>query len=229
MVLARRRSFPCCDDCQSTLVVRQAVYWFFDGLADRYGALAHNFLARLNRRPPPCSPSLPLVTQDTDDYSTWETRYGLLLWLSMLSLVPFDIDTIDSGLAVGRDAAEGASDASATAVGEKQADLVGTILTLGMKHLGDAGPTRCACACLPWLLLLLVVVFGGRSHGVCCVVCCVAQCAYSAAVVGQRWLCIRLAMCKGSTRAACARKGCAFLTIYSQAGRWFMSGTGPLD
>ncbi|CAN0426439.1 unnamed protein product, partial [Ectocarpus sp. 13 AM-2016] len=39
-----------------------------------------------------------LQAQDTDDYSTWETRYGLLLWLSMLSLVPFDIDTIDSCL-----------------------------------------------------------------------------------------------------------------------------------
>lgn len=101
-----------------------------------------------------------LSQQDTDDYSTWETRYGLLLWLSMLSLVPFDIDTIDSGLG-GVTPANGGGGGAGTsadgeaggakgiaapvaAVGDRQADLVGTILALGMKHLGDAGPTRCA-------------------------------------------------------------------------------------
>lgn len=83
----------------------------------------------------------------------------------MLSLVPFDIDTIDSGLGGGGggapsgnsggggggvisattgEAAGGAKEAAApvAAVGDRQADLVGTILALGMKHLGDAGPTR---------------------------------------------------------------------------------------
>lgn len=109
--------------------------------------------------PPPRGP----VGQDTDDFSTWETRYGLLLWLSMLSLVPFDIDTMDSGLgggaappsgggAGGAGGVAGASGewdakgvaAPVAAVGDRrgQADLVGTILALGMKHLGDAGPTR---------------------------------------------------------------------------------------
>lgn len=103
-----------------------------------------------------------LSQQDTDDYSTWETRYGLLLWLSMLSLVPFDIDTIDSGLG-GVTPANGGGGGAGTsaggeaggakgmaapvaAVGDRQADLVGTILALGMKHLGDAGPTRCVFA-----------------------------------------------------------------------------------
>lgn len=80
----------------------------------------------------------------------------------MLSLVPFDIDTIDSGLggsdggaatlrgSGGTGGSDGALGAKATAapvaaVGDRQADLVGTILSLGMKHLGDAGPTRCVC------------------------------------------------------------------------------------
>ncbi|CAM9179699.1 unnamed protein product [Scytosiphon promiscuus] len=102
-----------------------------------------------------------LQAQDTDDYSTWETRYGLLLWLSMLSLVPFDIETIDSGLsgAVAGAGTEGDANgvkgvaAPVAEFGERQADLVGTILALGMKHLGDAGPTRdAAAACLSSLL-----------------------------------------------------------------------------
>eukprot|EP00752_Nemacystus_decipiens_P005667 g5128.t1 len=107
-----------------------------------------------------------LQAQDTDDYSTWETRYGLLLWLSMLSLVPFDIDTIDSGLggatrgngggatfADGESSGEKGVAAPVAEVGHRQADLVGTILALGMKHLGDAGPTReAAAACLSSLL-----------------------------------------------------------------------------
>ncbi|CAM9573000.1 unnamed protein product, partial [Laminaria digitata] len=103
--------------------------------------------------------------QDTDDYSTWETRYGLLLWLSMLSLVPFDIDTIDSGMGTpssgsvantaAATAGAGIGDATTAPVAGRgrQADLVGTILALGMKHLGDAGPTRdAAAACLSSLL-----------------------------------------------------------------------------
>ncbi|CAM9634190.1 unnamed protein product, partial [Ectocarpus sp. 8 AP-2014] len=101
-----------------------------------------------------------LQAQDTDDYSTWETRYGLLLWLSMLSLVPFDIDTIDSGLRDSVPPGAGANEdgpkgvvAPVAGVGERQADLVGTILALGMRHLGDAGPTRdAAAACLSSLL-----------------------------------------------------------------------------
>lgn len=85
----------------------------------------------------------------------------------MLSLVPFDIDTIDSGMGArssgfpadaataraGIEDATAAPVAGSTAVlaageaggeggGGRQADLVGTILALGMKHLGDAGPTR---------------------------------------------------------------------------------------
>lgn len=78
----------------------------------------------------------------------------------MLSLVPFDIDTIDSGkldAAVGGPgmngtASSGLGDAACHALPVPSVerrleqspgtDLVGTILSLGMKHLGDTGPTR---------------------------------------------------------------------------------------
>ena len=38
-----------------------------------------------------------LCCQDLSDHLSWETRYVLLLWLSILALVPFDLDSIDSG------------------------------------------------------------------------------------------------------------------------------------
>lgn len=88
----------------------------------------------------------------------------MLLWLSMLSLVPFDIETIDSGLsgAASRadyDDARGAKGTAAPVaeVGERQADLVGTILALGMKHLGDAGPTRCVRGCCTFFSVAITV------------------------------------------------------------------------
>ena len=37
-----------------------------------------------------------LLSQDQSDYTTWETRYILLLWMSMLVMVPFDLTSIDS-------------------------------------------------------------------------------------------------------------------------------------
>ena len=33
--------------------------------------------------------------QKQSDYSNWETRYSLLLWLSILCLIPFDICSIE--------------------------------------------------------------------------------------------------------------------------------------
>ncbi|CAM9714670.1 unnamed protein product [Chrysoparadoxa australica] len=79
-----------------------------------------------------------LQGQDRDDYSTWETRYALLLWLSMLSLVPFDVCTIDSSL---------------TADIETEGTLVKRILDLGKSYLSDPAATRIAAAmCLSSLL-----------------------------------------------------------------------------
>jgi hypothetical protein len=37
-----------------------------------------------------------LLAQDRTDFETWEVRYVLFLWLSILVLVPFDLGTADS-------------------------------------------------------------------------------------------------------------------------------------
>jgi len=39
-----------------------------------------------------------LLRQNTHDCTTWHTRYGVLLWLSILVLIPFDLTSIDSTL-----------------------------------------------------------------------------------------------------------------------------------
>ena len=39
-----------------------------------------------------------LVCTDAGDHGTWETRYVLLLWLSILVLIPFDLSRVDSSL-----------------------------------------------------------------------------------------------------------------------------------
>eukprot|EP01084_Bolivina_argentea_P309179 534770_1 len=73
-----------------------------------------------------------LQCHDRSDSSTWENRYILLLWLSMLVLVPFDIGTIDS---------------SATST------LTCTVVHLCRSTLSDAALTREAAAvCLGSLL-----------------------------------------------------------------------------
>ncbi|THD25262.1 Tubulin-specific chaperone D [Fasciola hepatica] len=42
-------------------------------------------------------PTLVMLTeQDTEDANTWETRYVLLLWLSILIMVPFGLNCLDS-------------------------------------------------------------------------------------------------------------------------------------
>jgi len=76
-----------------------------------------------------------LQSQDRQNYKRWHTRYGLLLWLSMLVLVPFDICSIDSGLE------------------NNDVTLVGALCDLATEYLRDAGPTREAAAvCLASLL-----------------------------------------------------------------------------
>lgn len=81
-----------------------------------------------------------LLSQDRSDYETWHTRYGLLLWLSMLGLVPFDICTIDSSIGANDDVSGGGT-------------LVGNVLGLARTYLGDVGPTRdTAAMCIATLL-----------------------------------------------------------------------------
>mmetsp|Transcript_1258 Transcript_1258/g.3080 ORF Transcript_1258/g.3080 Transcript_1258/m.3080 type:complete len:1481 (+) Transcript_1258:335-4777(+) len=80
-----------------------------------------------------------LQCQDSKDYTTWETRYSLLLWLSMLVLIPFDLETVDSSLS-----------ASGTS---SQGSLVATVMDLCKTFLNDSGATREAAAiCLARLL-----------------------------------------------------------------------------
>ncbi|GBG28544.1 Tubulin-specific chaperone D [Hondaea fermentalgiana] len=81
-----------------------------------------------------------LQCQDAKDYTTWETRYSLLLWLSMLVLIPFDLETVDSSLAAGT-------------TGASQSSLVATVTDLCKAFLNDSGATREAAAiCLARLL-----------------------------------------------------------------------------
>jgi hypothetical protein len=76
-----------------------------------------------------------LESQDRADYTTWESRYVLLLWLSMVVLVPFDIYTIDSSGSQGGQT------------------LVSSIINLCRAYMEDSGPTRDAAAvCLSSLL-----------------------------------------------------------------------------
>lgn len=84
-----------------------------------------------------------LRAQDRGNHARWQTRYGLLLWLSMLVLVPFDICSIDSGLATPAPAA----------AADQQTTLVGTLCELAKAYLEDPGPTRdAAVVCLASLL-----------------------------------------------------------------------------
>lgn len=39
-----------------------------------------------------------LTAQDPKDYENWETRYELLLWMSMVSMIPFDMVRLDSNV-----------------------------------------------------------------------------------------------------------------------------------
>ncbi|KAF0738797.1 hypothetical protein Ae201684P_008914 [Aphanomyces euteiches] len=81
-----------------------------------------------------------LQSQDRDDFITWEIRYVLLLWLSILALVPFDLKTIDSSLNGEEDNAESIV-------------IVANITSICKNYLEDSGPTQQAAAlCLARLL-----------------------------------------------------------------------------
>jgi hypothetical protein len=98
-----------------------------------------------------------LQSQDRNDHERWESRYALLLWLSMLVLVPFDIYTIDSSVGDGAEAARygtaGDSGLGVGTEGGQQQTLVGSILAICQEYMTDSGPTRDAAAvCLSSLL-----------------------------------------------------------------------------
>ena len=71
-----------------------------------------------------------------DPGSCWEAPCVLLLWLSVLVLVPFDISIIDSG-ATGPPGGPGDGDRASGCP-----PLVRTMLTLCQRHLGSPGSSR---------------------------------------------------------------------------------------
>eukprot|EP01118_Nematostelium_gracile_P009560 TRINITY_DN3239_c0_g2_i2.p1 TRINITY_DN3239_c0_g2~~TRINITY_DN3239_c0_g2_i2.p1 ORF type:complete len:487 (-),score=117.12 TRINITY_DN3239_c0_g2_i2:469-1929(-) len=74
-------------------------------------------------------PTLDLLeAQNIQDHQTWETRYILLLWLSIIVLIPFNLSTIDS-MIHGK-------------------TILERIIDLSKKFLSDAGKTREAASIL---------------------------------------------------------------------------------
>ena len=78
-------------------------------------------------------------SQDAADTAQWGTTYAMLMWLSILVLIPFDLSTVDSR-ATGAPAAAG----SGSDGGERT--LVRSIVRVCQAHLSDSGPTRNAAA-----------------------------------------------------------------------------------
>jgi hypothetical protein len=87
-----------------------------------------------------------LLCQDTESHEAWETRYVLLLWLSILVLIPFDLSTVDS--TVGFGAGAGAGGGAGGGGG-----IIARITSLCKGYLSDPGAVREAAAvCLARLL-----------------------------------------------------------------------------
>lgn len=83
-------------------------------------------------------PTLALLQQqDMEEYDTWETRYGLLLWLSIIVLIPFDLTTVDSSMT------QLASDSAAAPA---RAGIIQSLISLGERYMSDTGPPREAAA-----------------------------------------------------------------------------------
>ena len=82
--------------------------------------------------------------KDNAEAKSWESVYSLLAWLGIISLVPFDLNSIDSSL---EEQSTDCNRASTTTT------LVQSILTTSASHLDDYGATReTAAACLASLL-----------------------------------------------------------------------------
>ncbi len=82
-----------------------------------------------------------LMSLDTADYASWQIAYSLMVWLSMVVMVPFDLAIIDSGPAT-------AAEADAAGGAAAPPSLVGKILQAGRLYLASTGPAREAAAVL---------------------------------------------------------------------------------
>lgn len=90
---------------------------------------------------------LALASQDRHDHAAWETRYVLLLWLSILVLIPFDLGTVDSTVPLALKAATAAADQG------QDLGLVARLLATAKGYLQDPGAVRDAAAiCLSRLM-----------------------------------------------------------------------------
>lgn len=118
----------------------------------------------LLRAAPAAAAPLQEATHQPEDPSVWEAQYVLLLWLSMLVLIPFHLSLVDSSLsgtagAAGRGAAAAplppatpppagagqpppAAQQQPTAAAAPYPPIVGTILDLCRGYLGSAGSVR---------------------------------------------------------------------------------------
>jgi hypothetical protein len=78
-----------------------------------------------------------LQRQNSQDFETWETRYSLLLWMTILVKIPFNLASVDSlFLANSGDTTSGAT------------SLFTTLVSLAQRYLGDSGATRDMAAVL---------------------------------------------------------------------------------
>lgn len=75
-----------------------------------------------------------LTAQDSKDHETWETRYELLLWMSMVSMIPFDMARLDSNVT--------------TEGGQKRKPAMDRILDLAKLYLSVNDKSRDAAAYL---------------------------------------------------------------------------------
>ena len=95
-------------------------------------------------------PALALLQkQSMEDHETWETRYGILLWISIIVLIPFDLNSVDSTMA--NPATAVASSSAAPALGPGgitlgSTGIISSLISLGCMYLSDTGPPREAAA-----------------------------------------------------------------------------------
>ncbi|KAJ6660430.1 hypothetical protein lerEdw1_017854 [Lerista edwardsae] len=75
-----------------------------------------------------------LVRQNPKDYETWETRYMLLLWLSVTCLIPFDLARLDGNLS--------------SMEGSTRVPIMDRILTVAKSYLMVSDKARDAAAVL---------------------------------------------------------------------------------
>lgn len=102
--------------------------------------------ARFSYRPL-LAETLPMLQQSTVPFPAfpYPAQYVLLLWLSMLVLIPFDIAIVDSSLAATPTpaASSGSNEVAASQpAAPAYPPLVGTILELCQRYLASPGSTR---------------------------------------------------------------------------------------